>query len=102
MEDTTSEVNVNASNVNDLSVCYYENGIEVVKELEKEILTKGAWATIMYKYQDWDHKSQNYGPIKFTIRRYQKQHGIYKTRSKFNISNVEQAKKIIEILKNWT
>lgn len=85
--------NTNNSTVDDLSVSYYEEGIETVKQLDKEILTKGAWATIMYKYQDWDKKAEDYGPIKFTVRRYQKSNGIYKMRSKFNISSIEQAKK---------
>ncbi len=93
--------NTNNSTVDDLSVSYYEEGVETVKQLDKEILTKGAWATIMYKYQDWDKKAEDYGPIKFTVRRYQKSNGIYKMRSKFNISSIEQAKKMIEILNKW-
>lgn len=93
--------NINSSTIDDLSVSYYEDGIEVVKQLDKEILTKGAWSTIIYKYQDWDKKSENYGSVKFVIVRYQKQNGIYKRRSKFNISSIEQAKKIVEILNNW-
>lgn len=93
--------NTNNSTIEDLSVSYYEEGIETVKQLAKEVLTKGAWATIMYMYQDWDKKSQNYGPTKVTIRRYQKKNGIYKQRSKFNISSIDQAKQIITILNNW-
>jgi hypothetical protein len=93
--------NTNSSNVDDLAVSYYEEGVEVVKQLDKEILTKGAWATIMYKYQEWDKKSKNYGPVKFVIIRYQKQNGMYKRRAKFNISSIEQARKIIETLSKW-
>jgi len=93
--------NTNNSSIDDLSVSYYEEGIEITKQLDKTVLTRGAWTTIMYKYQDWDKKSQDYGPIKFTIRRYQKKSGVYKQRSKFNISSIEQAKQIIEVLSNW-
>ncbi|MGD0465169.1 MAG: hypothetical protein ABSA84_00495 [Gammaproteobacteria bacterium] len=93
--------NTNNSSIDDLSVSYYEEGIEITKQLDKTVLTRGAWTTIMYKYQDWDKKSQDYGPIKFTIRRYQKKNGVYKQRSKFNISSVDQAKQIIEVLTNW-
>ena len=93
--------NTNNSSIDDLSVSYYEEGIEITKQLDKTVLTRGAWTTIMYKYQDWDKKSQDYGPIKFTIRRYQKKNGVYKQRSKFNIYSVEQAKQIIEVLTNW-
>lgn len=92
---------INSSTIDDLSVSYYEDGVEVVKQLDKEILTKGAWSTIIYKYQDWDKKLENYGSVKFVIVRYQKQNGIYRRRSKFNISSIEQAKRIVEILNNW-
>lgn len=86
----------------ELTISYFEDGVEVVKQLEKEILTKGAWTTILYKYQEWDNKAQDYGPAKFGIRRYQKRDGEYKQKSKFNISNEAQAAKIIEILQKWT
>ena len=37
----------------------------------------------------------------YTIRRYQKRQGEYITKSKFNISSNEQAKKIIDTLSSW-
>ncbi len=86
----------------DLIVSYIENGIETVKELDKCILSKGAWTTIIYRYQNWNQSTESYGPDMFTIRRYQKRHGEYKQKSKFNISSVAQAEKIINALQNWT
>ena len=73
-----------------------------VKELDKVVLTKGAWATLMYRYQDLDRKTGDFGPEKYTIRRYQKRNGEYSQRSKFNISSKDQAKSIIETLTKWT
>lgn len=90
-----------SSSVEDLTVNYEEDGILVSKELDKVILTKGAWSTIIFKYQDWDRKKQEYGPDKFSIRRYQKRSGQYQYKSKFNISSVDQANKIIAALQNW-
>ena len=90
-----------ASTVDELTVNYTENGSLVVKELDKVILTKGAWSTVIFKYQDLDRKKDEYGPVKFTIRRYQKREGEYKPKSKFTISSIDQAKKIIEALENW-
>ena len=90
-----------SSSVEDLTVDYEEDGILVSKELDKVILTKGAWSTIIFKYQDWDRKKQEYGPDKFSIRRYQKRSGQYQYKSKFNISSVDQANKIIAALQNW-
>jgi len=91
-----------ASNVDDISINYTEEGVLLVKELDKEILTKGAWSTIIFKYQDWDNKKNEYGPERYSIRRYQKRNGEYQQKSKFNISSAEQAGKIIETLQKWT
>ena len=91
-----------ATTVDELTVTYEENGIETVKELDKQVLTKGAWSTIIYRYQDWDRQKEQYGPDKYTIRRYQKRNGEYQQKSKFNISSKDQAEKIIEALQNWT
>lgn len=90
-----------ASDVNDLSITYTEDGIDVVKELDKVVLTKGAWATLIFRYQDWDRAKEAYGPDKYTIRRYQKRNGEYMQKSKFNISSKDQAQKIIAALQQW-
>ena len=87
--------------VDDLSVSYFEDGKETVKQLDKIVLTKGAWSTVIYRYQDWDQKKDAYGADKYTIRRYQKKNGEYKQRSKFNISSKDQAEKIIAALETW-
>lgn len=90
-----------AENVEDLTVNYEEEGLLIVKELDKEILSKGAWATILFRYQDLDKVTQEYGSDKFIIRRYQKKNGQYQVKSKFNISSVAQARKIVETLGGW-
>lgn len=87
--------------IDDITVAYSENGVETTKELDKQILTKGAWTTIMFKYQDWDNAKNDYGAIKYSIRRYQKRNNQYWQKSKFNISSPEQAQKIVDILNGW-
>ncbi|MDH3973215.1 MAG: hypothetical protein OEV42_02950 [Deltaproteobacteria bacterium] len=90
-----------ASDVQDITIEYEEEGIIVTKELDKVILSRGAWTTIIFKFQDWDRQKETYGPEKFTIRRYRKLHGNYQQQSKFNISSIDQANKIIEALQGW-
>ena len=90
-----------ATDVEDLTVTYEEDGIETVKQLDKQILTKGAWSTIIFRYQDWNRAKGEYGPDKYTIRRYQKRNGEYQQKSKFNISSKDQAEKIIAALQGW-
>lgn len=90
-----------AENIDEITIEYIDNGVTTVKELDKEILTRGAWTTILFKYQDWVPKDEAYGPEKYSIRRYRKQNGKFSQQSKFNISNAEQAKKIIAKLNEW-
>lgn len=87
--------------VDDLTVEYVEDGVTTIKELDKKILTKGAWATVIFKLQNWNKAKNEYGPVAYSIRRYQKKDGVYKQRSKFNISSADQATQIIEALTDW-
>lgn len=90
-----------ASTVEDITINFEEDGVLVVKELDKAILSKGAWATIIFKYQQWDRKNSAYGKEQYTIRRYRKMRGEYAQQSKFNISSNDQAQKIVDTLSNW-
>lgn len=90
-----------AQTVEELTMEYTEEGVLTVKQADKAILTKGAWTTILYKYQDWEKAKNAYSPYRFSLRRYQKRNGEYKLQSKFNISSLDQAQKIIETLQGW-
>ncbi len=90
-----------ASDVNDITIQYEEEGQVLVQQLDKEILTKGAWATILFRYKNWSRAKNEFAKEMFTIRRYQKRNGEYLPKSKFNISSAEQAKKIITTLEKW-
>jgi hypothetical protein len=38
-----------AADVNDITIQYEEDGVVLVKEIDKEILSKGLWTTILLK-----------------------------------------------------
>ena len=90
-----------ASKAEDLTIEYEEEGVLVVKELDKVILSKGAWATVLYRYRQWEKAKEGYGQDRYTIRRYRKMDDEYRQQNKFNISSRDQALKIIEALKRW-
>ena len=85
----------------DLTVNYSEAGQQLVEELDKQILSKGGWTTILFRYREWDPKKEAFGDDKYTIRRYQKRGGEYRQQSKFNISSRDQARQIIDTLQRW-
>lgn len=85
--------------VDDLSCEWEEDGILTVEQLEKHVLTKGAWATIMYKYRE--RKGEDWTEPKVRVQRYRKQKGRYSSQSKFNISSAKQARLIVDVLQQW-
>jgi hypothetical protein len=92
MPETIDEITINFSDQS-------ENLL--VKELKKEVLTRGGWTTIMFLYQDLDQKTGGYGESKVSIRRYRKIGGEFRQQSKFNISGRTQGLKVAEVLTRW-
>jgi len=90
-----------AEEIDDLSVNWDEGGTVTVEQLDKTILSRGSWVTILFKYREQNQKTQAWTAPKFTLRRYQKRNGVYRQQSKFNISSFAQAKSIVGALQNW-
>ena len=89
------------SDIDDITVNYEEDGVQVVEELDKAVISRGAWATVIFRYRQWERGKGGYGPDRFSIRRYRKMNDEYRQQAKFNISSVEQARKIVEVLGAW-
>ncbi|MFO8240986.1 MAG: hypothetical protein R6T90_08315 [Dissulfuribacterales bacterium] len=91
-----------AETIDGITVNYEdESGKQLVKELDKVILTRGNWTTIVFMYQDRDRKTDQFGDPKVTIRRYKKSGNQFRQQSKFNISSKKQALQIADILTKW-
>ena len=90
-----------AETIDELTIQYEEDGQVLRKQINKEVLTKGSWTTIMFLYQDLDRRSGEYGAPKVSIRRYQKREGTYLQRSKFEISSPNQARAIRDKIDDW-
>ncbi len=90
-----------ASTIDELTIDYSEDDKLIIRQLDKEVLTKGAWSTVIYRFEEWNRTKEEYGPNKYSIRRYQKRNDEYRQKSKFNITNRGQAEKLITILQRW-
>lgn len=89
-----------AENINDITVTYEEDGEVLVEELEKVILNRGAWTSILFRYRERDRQSGQMGPPKATLRRYQKYQGVFKKRDAINLS-ADTARTLVETLNQW-
>ncbi len=91
-----------SESIDELTVNFEDdNGQTIVRELDKVVLSRGLWTTIMFRFQEWRPEKDDFGPDKYSVRRYKKINGVYRAQSKFTISSPDQARKIVEILNGW-
>lgn len=85
----------------DMSLDTEQDGIQVVKQLDKAVLSRGAWVTIAFLYEEWDPEANKFGPPKVTLRKFRRYHGGYKQEAKFNISTLQEAATLAHKLLDW-
>ena len=90
-----------AETLEELTYNYEEDGTLVRKELDRVVLTKGGWATMMFLFQELDRKSGQFRAPKMAIVRFKKWKGMYRKQSSFNISNEKQARQIAGVFESW-
>ena len=78
-----------------------ESGVQRVRQLDKAILSRGAWTTILFAFQELGRDGVSWGDVKFRVVRYQKRGGRYLPQSKFTFSSAKQAAQVAEILSTW-
>ena len=90
-----------ADSVDEITWDYEEDGRLVRKELQRQVLSKGAWSTIMFLYQELDRKTEEWREPKVSIVRFKKWHGSYRKQSGFSISGEKQARAIVSAIERW-
>lgn len=90
-----------AETLEELTYDYEDQGVLVRKQLEKAVLTKGTWATVMFLYQELDKTSGKFRAPKIAIVRFKKWKGSYRKQSSFNVSSEKQARQIVDIFEGW-
>lgn len=90
-----------AETLEELTYDYEEDGTLVRKEIDRVVLTKGGWATLMFLFQELDRNSGKFRAPKMAIVRFKKSKGVYRKQSSFNISSEKQARQIAEVFEQW-
>ena len=90
-----------AETIEELTYNYEDEGLLVRKELDKVVLTKGSWATVMFLYQELDKAASKFRAPKIAIVRFKKFRGSYRKQSSFNVSSEKQARQITEVFERW-
>jgi hypothetical protein len=90
-----------AENLDELTYDYEDEGVLVRKEIDRVVLTKGGWATIMFLFQELDRATSKFRAPKMAIVRFKKSKGVYRKQSSFNISSEKQARQIADVFEQW-
>ncbi len=78
-----------------------EDGVLVRRQLERVVLGGGAWATVMFLYEERDRKSGAFGAPKISVARFKKFRGTYKRHAAFTLASVEQARALTDTFERW-
>lgn len=91
-----------AATIDEITVDYTdETGKQVVRQIDKQVLNRGAWTTILFLYSEWDKKTDDWGPPKARIERYQKRNDEYRSQSRFKFTSFKQMKQIMDVFETW-
>jgi len=90
-----------SASLDDLTYDHEVDGTLARKQLDKVIVTRGVWATVLFLYQEMDAKSGAYGAPKMAVVRFQKSRGAYRQQSAFKIADADQAQELIAVLERW-
>ena len=90
-----------AETLDELTYDYEDEGVLVRKQLDKIVLTKGSWATLMFLYQELDKAAGTFRAPKIAIVRFKKFKGAYRKQSSFNVSSEKQARQITGVFEGW-
>jgi len=86
--------------IDEITINYEEDGILVVEELDKVVLNRGAWTTILFRYRERNRQTGDFGPPKAGLRRYQKFRGVFRKRDSINLSE-KSAAILLKTLPEW-
>lgn len=88
--------------VAELTVRYEEDGVVVVEELAKAVLTTSAtWTTVAYLSRERDKVSGAFAAPRVSLRRYKKRGGRFITDKHFTLTTRTQVMALQEALAAW-
>ncbi len=87
--------------LDELSYDLEEDGALVRRTLEQSVLRRGAWATVLFLYQELDREASVWRAAKIAVVRFQKMHGRYRKHSSFPIATEAEARELLSVIEAW-
>jgi hypothetical protein len=88
--------------LDDLSYDQEDDGVLVREQLDRVVLARGPWATVMFLFRELDRETGAWRAPKMAIVRFQKWKGDYRKHSAFNVANAAQARELCDVFARWT
>jgi hypothetical protein len=88
--------------LDDLSYDQEDDGVLVREQLERVVLARGPWGTVMFLFRELDRETDTWRAPKMAIVRFQKWKGGYRKHSAFNVANAAQARELSDVFARWT
>ncbi|HVU50233.1 MAG TPA: hypothetical protein VHL80_06085 [Polyangia bacterium] len=88
--------------LDELSYDQEDDGVLVREQLERVVLARGSWATVMFLFRELDRETGAWRAPKMAVVRFQKRQGGYRKHSAFNVASAEQARELAAVLARWT
>ena len=88
--------------LDDLSYDQEDDGVLVREQLDRVVLARGPWATVMFLFRELDREANTWRAPRMAIVRFQKWKGGYRKHSAFNIANAAQARELSDVFARWT
>ncbi len=89
------------TDLRDLTFDREEDGTIVRRQIDRVILAEGAWATVLFLYQDRDRGSGAFLPPRAAIVRFRKLNGAYRRQSSLPLATADDARRLITVLESW-
>ena len=92
-----------AESLDELSYDLEQEGVLVRRQIDRVVVSRGAWATVMFLYEELDptSKTGTFRAAKIAVVRFRKLRGAYRRHSAFSLASVTEARELTAVFERW-
>jgi hypothetical protein len=87
--------------LDELSYDVEEDGVLVRRQIDRVVVARGAWATLMFLYEELDRATGSFRAPKIAVARFKKFRGAYRRHSVFTLASVAEARALTDVFERW-
>jgi hypothetical protein len=87
--------------LDELSYDVEEDGVLVRRQVDRVVVARGAWATVMFLYEELDRATGAFRAPKIAVARFKKLRGAYRRHSVFTLASIAEARALTDVFERW-